>query len=126
PHWLIEVSLVVLGASIGSRFAGVAFRRWLTIAAQTFVGTLILMAVSAIFAVAVSALTGHELMAVLLAYAPGGVAEMSLIALAIDADPGFVAIHHVVRITFILLTFPLFAAWLIRRTGGTTVTEPKP
>ncbi|MEM7240002.1 MAG: AbrB family transcriptional regulator, partial [Pseudomonadota bacterium] len=33
PHWLIEVSLVVLGASIGSRFAGVAFRRWLTIAA---------------------------------------------------------------------------------------------
>lgn len=116
PHWLIEVSLVVLGASIGSRFAGVAIRKWLSVAGQTLIGTMILMAVSACFAVGASWLTGHDLMSLLLAYAPGGVAEMSLIALAIDADPGFVAVHHVVRITFILLAFPLFAAWLMRRT----------
>lgn len=112
PHWLIEVSLVVMGASIGSRFAGVPLSRWLSVAALTLVGTLILMAVSACFALAISALTGLELIPVLLAYAPGGVAEMSLIALAIDADPGFVAVHHVVRILFILIAFPIFAAWL--------------
>ncbi|MEM0924242.1 MAG: AbrB family transcriptional regulator, partial [Pseudomonadota bacterium] len=115
PHWLIEVALVVMGASIGSRFAGVAIRRWLEVAALTLIGTLILMAVSLVFALVISAVTGLELIAVLLAYAPGGVAEMSLIALAIDADPGFVAVHHVTRIVFILLAFPIFAAWILRR-----------
>ncbi|MEM9045231.1 MAG: AbrB family transcriptional regulator [Pseudomonadota bacterium] len=115
PHWLIEVSLVVLGASIGSRFAGVALSKWLAVAGLTLIGTLILMVVSFVFAIVMMWLTGIELFPLLLAYAPGGVAEMSLIALAIDADPGFVAVHHVVRITFIILTLPLFAAWLMRR-----------
>ncbi|MEM9736374.1 MAG: AbrB family transcriptional regulator, partial [Pseudomonadota bacterium] len=115
PHTLIEVALVVMGASIGSRFAGVPIRRWAEVAALTLVGTLILMAVSFVFALVVSWSTGLELFSVMLAYAPGGVAEMSLIALAIDADPGFVAVHHVTRITFILIVFPLFAAWLMRR-----------
>ncbi|MEM1275063.1 MAG: AbrB family transcriptional regulator [Pseudomonadota bacterium] len=115
PHWLIEVSLVVLGSSIGSRFAGVAIRKWLAVAGVTLIGTIILMGVSFVFAIVMTWLTGIELFPLLLAYAPGGVAEMSLIALAIDADPGFVAVHHVVRITFILLTLPLFAAWLMRR-----------
>lgn len=115
PHWLIEIALVVMGSSIGSRFAGVTLARWVSVASLTLVGTLVLMGVSAVFAFTISALTGLNLMAVLLAYAPGGVAEMSLIALAIDVDPGFVAVHHVVRIFFILLCFPFFAHWLIRR-----------
>lgn len=118
PHWLIEIALVVMGASIGSRFAGVTLARWLGIAGVTLMGTLILMAVSAGFAVLVAEITGLGLMALMLAYAPGGVAEMSLIALAIDVDPGFVAVHHVLRITFILMMFPIFAAWLGRRIGG--------
>ncbi|MEM7505695.1 MAG: AbrB family transcriptional regulator [Pseudomonadota bacterium] len=117
PHWLIEIALVVMGASIGSRFAGVTLARWLGIAGVTLMGTLILMAVSAVLAVLVAELTGLGLMALLLAYAPGGVAEMSLIALAIDVDPAFVAVHHVLRITFILMMFPIFAAWLSRVSG---------
>ncbi len=114
PHWLIEVALVVTGSAIGCRFHGVALARWARIAMATFGGTLILMAVTAAMALPVAWATGVDYLAVLLAYAPGGVAEMSLIALAIDADPGFVAAHHVARIAFILLALPLFAAWLSR------------
>lgn len=115
PPWLVEISLIVLGSSIGSRFAGIGLGRWLSVAGMTLIGTLILMAVSALFALIIAWITGQDVMPLLLAYAPGGVAEMSLIAIAIDADPGFVAVHHIVRISFILLTFPLFAAWLVRR-----------
>ena len=75
------------------------------------------MATAAIFAVIVSALTGLELIALLLAYAPGGVAEMSLIAFAIDADSGFVAVHHIVRIVFVMISVPLLAAWVARTRG---------
>ena len=73
------------------------------------------MAVSAVFALAVSALTGQGFLSALLAYAPGGVAEMSLIALATDADPAFVAVHHLARIIFVVLSVPVLTAWVARR-----------
>ena len=117
PHWLVEVGLLVLGAGVGTRFAGVPVRRLLSYGALTFGGTAVLMGVAAIMALIVSALTGLELIALLLAYAPGGVAEMSLIAFAIDADSGFVAVHHIVRIVFVMISVPLLAAWVARARG---------
>ena len=115
PHVLVEVALVVTGSSIGTRFGGVTLRRLLSFGAVSFGGTGVLMLVSAAFAVPVAALTGEDFLVALLAYAPGGVAEMSLIALAIDANPGFVAVHHLARIIFVLLAVPLFSAWILRR-----------
>ncbi|MEM7060567.1 MAG: AbrB family transcriptional regulator [Pseudomonadota bacterium] len=111
PHWLVEVGLLVLGASVGTRFTGVPVRRLIGFGTLTFGGTAILMAIAGALAWAVSAITGQPLVALLLAYAPGGVAEMSLIAFAIDADPGFVAVHHVVRIIFVMVMVPVMAAW---------------
>jgi membrane AbrB-like protein len=122
PHWLVEVGLLVLGSSVGSRFLGVDPRRLLRFGALTFGGTAILMAVAAAFAFAVSAMTGQSLIGLLLAYAPGGVAEMSLIAFAIDADPGFVAVHHLVRIVFVMVMVPLLAIWVSGNLEGTKGT----
>jgi membrane AbrB-like protein len=118
PHQLVEVALVVTGSSIGTRFHGVAPMKLARFALLTLGGTSILMLVSASFAVVISALIGEDFLVVLLAYAPGGVAEMSLIALALDANPGFVAIHHVVRIVFVLLSVPLMSAWFGRARAG--------
>lgn len=114
PHWLVEVGLLVLGAGVGTRFAGIPLRRLLSFGALTFGGTAVLMGVAAVLAAIVSAITGLEYIALLLAYAPGGVAEMSLIAVAIDADSGFVAVHHIVRIVFVMISVPLLATWVAR------------
>jgi uncharacterized membrane protein AbrB (regulator of aidB expression) len=52
-----------------------------------------------------------------LAFAPGGLAEMSLIAFALAIDAAFVAAHHVLRIAMIVVAAPLiFRRWL--RPGG--------
>ncbi|MFQ5565445.1 MAG: AbrB family transcriptional regulator [Paracoccaceae bacterium] len=118
PHELVEVALVVTGSSIGTRFHGVSPMRLLRFGLLTLGGTSVLMAVSASFAAVISAVIGEEFLVVLLAYAPGGVAEMSLIALALDANPGFVAIHHLVRIIFVLLSVPVLTAWVARRRAG--------
>ncbi len=117
PHWLVEIGLLVLGASVGGRFAGVSPARLLRFGALTLGGTAILMAVAAVLALGVSLITGQELIWLLLAYAPGGVAEMSLIALAIDANPGFVAVHHVVRIIFVMIVVPLMVARFGKTSG---------
>jgi len=118
PGWLVEVALVVTGASIGCRFHGTPLHLWVRVALATIGGTAILMAVTVAFAAGVAQITGTTFFAALLAYAPGGIAEMSLVALAIGADPAFVAVHHVVRIAFILVGVPVFAMWLRRVLGS--------
>jgi uncharacterized membrane protein AbrB (regulator of aidB expression) len=44
---------------------------------------------------------------ILLGFAPGGLAEMSLVAIALAADAAFVATHHIVRIVIVVLCAPL-------------------
>ena len=50
---------------------------------------------------------GIERAALLLALSPGGVAEMSLIALSLDIDVAFVSTMHAARILFIVVLAPL-------------------
>ena len=52
-------------------------------------------------------ITGIPLPALVLAFAPGGLAEMSLIALALGVDAAFVSTHHIVRIVLIVSLVPL-------------------
>jgi hypothetical protein len=118
PGWLVEVALLVSGASIGTRFLGVPLSVLWRVAVWTGLTSALLMALSFLFALAFNAMMGVDLFAALLAFAPGGVAEMSLIALAIDADPAFVATHHIARIFAIILALPLIAVWLRRELAG--------
>lgn len=48
-------------------------------------------------------------MEALLAFAPGGQAEMTVLALIVGADMAFVIAHHVLRIILVILGAPLFA-----------------
>jgi len=45
----------------------------------------------------------------MIAYAPGAVDAMMLLALALNLDPVYVGAHHLVRIFFVSLTMPLIA-----------------
>jgi membrane AbrB-like protein len=107
PVELVAAAQVVVGTAIGCRFAGVGvglIRRAVVAAAG---GTVVLMAASIAFAFGLNALTGLPTEALVLAFAPGGLAEMSLIAIAVSADAAFVATHHVVRIFLIVVCAPL-------------------
>ncbi|MFT7028622.1 MAG: membrane AbrB-like protein [Paracoccaceae bacterium] len=119
PPALVELSLLVCGASIGTRFGGVPARLFLSTVGWSLVGTLLLMAISGLFAFGAHWWLGVDLFAALLAFAPGGVAEMSLIAIAIDADPSFVATHHMARIFAILFALPALTSALGRFIGAT-------
>ena len=59
------------------------------------------------FAFALTPLSGIPFPAIVLAFAPGGLAEMSLIALALGIETAFVATHHVARIAMIVIAAPL-------------------
>jgi len=107
PAELIAVAQVVIGAGVGCRFAGIAVAQILRALALAVGATAILLVMTAGFAAALSGLGGASAPAVLLAFAPGGLAEMSLIALALGVDVAYVATHHVVRIFLIVALAPL-------------------
>jgi uncharacterized protein len=107
PTELVAAAQVVVGTTIGCRFAGVAMKLVGHTILASVGSTIILVASSLAFAALLSPLTGLPTIGIFLAYAPGGVAEMSLIALALSIDAALVATHHIVRIFLIVVCTPL-------------------
>lgn len=107
PNLLIIAAQIVVGASVGCRFAGWRVRDFRTAGAISVVLTVLMLGVAFAVAGIVEGLTGLAFPQLLLAFAPGGVAEMSLIALTLGQGVAFVATHHVFRIFLIVLVMPL-------------------
>lgn len=106
PVWLVAMAQIVVGAMVGSRFDGVKPRvvgHALPLAAGA---TIVLLVFAVLFGEAVERSIGIPFSAALLAFAPGGLAEMSLIALSLNVDAAYVSSHHIVRIFIIVLAAP--------------------
>lgn len=112
PTELVAAAQVVVGSTIGCRFAGVRMKLVGHTILASFGSTVILVGGGLLFAVMLHHLTDLPTIAIFLAFAPGGVAEMSLIALALSIDAAFVATHHIVRIFFIVVCTPLLFRYL--------------
>jgi uncharacterized membrane protein AbrB (regulator of aidB expression) len=86
--------------------------------------TLIFLAVTALFAWLAAELSDYGFVPLFLAYAPGGLPEMSLVAIALHIVVAFVAFHHIVRLFMVMGGAPLAYALVGRmqktRKGGTT------
>ena len=108
PEWMMLPGFAVIGATVGSNFQGTDRRLFLgTLAAgigSVFVGSL----ASMLTALPVSYMTGLPLAQLWLAYAPGGVDAMSVLALAIGLEPAFVAMHHLTRFFALGIFLPLW------------------
>ena len=66
----------------------------------------LMLALTALFAFAVEAIAGTPFPVAVLAFSPGGLAEMSLVGLALGVDVAFIATHHVARIFLVILLAP--------------------
>lgn len=108
PGWLILPGFIVIGATVGTNFAGIALRL-IVDSLVAGIGSLLVGAVVALaFAVPVAWLLGLSVAQLWLAYSPGGVDVMTVMAMALGLDPAFVGGHHVAR--FIGLSF-VTPAW---------------
>jgi membrane AbrB-like protein len=115
PGFLVAAAQVVVGTAIGCRFVGAALDRLHKEMAASIGAALILIACAVIFAKITVALTGLNLDATVLSYAPGGFAEMSLIGLALGIEIAMVATHHLFRLFLIIFTGPLVFRTLLKR-----------
>jgi uncharacterized protein len=107
PGEIVAVAQVVIGAFIGCRFVGVPVKRVVGTMWLSGATTAMMMAITLTFALLLERLLGLPFQALLLAFAPGGLAEMSLVSLAMGIDTAFVATHHLVRIIIVVMLAPI-------------------
>lgn len=117
PTLLVIAAQIVLGTVIGCRFAGSALRdigRDLMLG----IGSSVLMILVAVgFAELLARLNGIDARQAFLAYSPGGLTEMSLLALAMGQEIAYVSLSHVARITLVIFGAPLVFRLLGIRPG---------
>ena len=103
PSGLVAAAQMVIGASVGVRFEGYPIVRvmWMMLVGLGL--TILMLTVTVLFGSLLQALTGMPLPLLILAFVPGGLAEMSLIALSLTDDPAFVATNHIVRIGLVVV-----------------------
>lgn len=118
PDLVIAVAQVVIGATIGQHFAGVARRTMLNGVVLGLVLTCFSLTMAALFAIAFDRYLDIPFALGLLALVPGGLPEMSLIAISLNADPAFVSLHHLCRVVIVVLAAPSILPLWLRLSGG--------
>ena len=109
PWWLTITVMVAFGAVTGSRFANTPLRMLLHYLGAAFGSFAAALIITAIFAAGLVGLLALPVAEVMIAYAPGAVDAMMLLALALNLDPVYVGAHHLTRIFFVSITMPLVA-----------------
>ncbi|MET4100696.1 membrane AbrB-like protein [Roseovarius sp. MBR-78] len=98
PQWLVNLAQMVLGTALGMRFTGLSRGLLARGAGLALLAVGSMLGIGVALAAGLHALTGAAVDVLVISLAPGGVTEMALIALSLNANPAFVTLHHIYRI----------------------------
>lgn len=114
PPWIANMAMVALGAVAGARFAGMPPRLLASYLGASLGSFAVSAGIAAGFACMAIVLLSLPVADVMIAFAPGSVDAMMLLALALHIDPVYVGAHHVARVIFVSLVMPLAARRIAR------------
>lgn len=109
PVEAIYAAQFFIGMTVGVKYAGITLREIRIDLTAALGFCVILLVLTVIFAEGIYFLNLAPPLETLLAFAPGGQAEMAILALIVGADMAFVIAHHVLRILIVIIGAPLFA-----------------
>ena len=104
---VIDYCLLILGSSVGCRFADKSFNEIAKNALHSFIATFMLVILGVGAAYIAGLVIEKNFFTLLLSYCPGGIYEVAVIAIFFNLDPEFVAFHHIIRLLMILFIVPL-------------------
>ncbi|SLN20494.1 Putative ammonia monooxygenase [Pseudooceanicola marinus] len=118
PAEAILAAQFFIGCGIGIHFLGVTWRELTRVVAAGVAYVLLLALLAAGFTALVTGLGLGDPVPAFLAFAPGGQAEMTVLAIVTGADLGFVITHHLTRIVIVIVGAPVVAGLIARRRKG--------
>jgi membrane AbrB-like protein len=107
PPWFANIAMIALGAVAGSRFTGTPLRLILGYLGAAIGSFFVALVIAGTFALAVTFALSLHVGDVVVAYAPGSIDAMMILALALHLDPVFVGAHHLARVFTVTLALPV-------------------
>ncbi|MDP2621399.1 MAG: AbrB family transcriptional regulator [Hyphomicrobiales bacterium] len=107
PTLLVNLTQLIVGTTLGVRSVGLSGRDTLRAFALSGLGMAVMLTIACGFAAVLRNYSDASFAALILAFSPGGLVEMSLIALSLGLSVPFVSVHHILRILFALTVVPL-------------------
>lgn len=118
PQEAIWTAQFFIGVVIGVYYVGVTMRELRSVVLSGLAFMVVLAVLAAGFAEIATRLGLAPAMEAFLAFAPGGQAEMTVLAIVVGADLGFVIAHHLTRIVLVILGAPIAARLLKPKASG--------
>ncbi|GAB1478371.1 AbrB family transcriptional regulator [Paracoccaceae bacterium] len=115
PREALLAAQFLIGMGIGVSYVGVTLRELRDTVAGGAAFVVILAALAAVVTEVVTLSGLAPPVEAFLAFIPGGQAEMSMLALVVGADLGFVIVHHLTRILLVILGAPILFRMLRKR-----------
>jgi len=115
PGFVVLPCFIMMGAFIGCRFAAMTLRQFIGVLGASLAAFTAAFVTSLLGAWIVSELVHIPFGQALLAYAPGGLEVMTLLAFMLNLDPAFVAAHQIARFTAMVLFLPFITALVLGR-----------
>ncbi len=112
PPVVLIPATIALGTMVGTRFRGTTMRELGQLSRISLETVALTFSVSAAAAALVSVYLDLAIGQVLLAYAPGGLEAMTLLAFLLGLDPAYVAVHQLARFVGLALGLPLISRHL--------------
>lgn len=109
PDEFLKFVQVVFGTMIGFTFKGVSFQDIVKTLISTFGHFIILILVSGIFVALIYYFLDFPIISIVLAFSPGGQAEINLIAILVGASVPYITLHHIVRLFLVMNIAPIIA-----------------
>jgi membrane AbrB-like protein len=116
PGWLVALAQVICGAAIGVRFRNIDYGDLSRTMVVALGATIIQLNFSLLFAILVNLVSGLSIADLILAFAPGGQAEMSLLGLSLGGDIAFITLHSTIRANGAIVMAPIVFRHLVMRT----------
>jgi membrane AbrB-like protein len=107
PAEAIQAAQFFIGMVVGVKYSGITLAEVRRFLLAGLGHALILAAIAAAFAEAVYLLGLASPLDAILAFSPGGQAEMAIMAIVAGADVAYVIVHHLTRIVLVITCAPL-------------------
>jgi uncharacterized protein len=103
PFEIMTPTQILLGILLGAQFRGLTWLEFRTTLASGLVFAVVLLVMTPLYATMVAHFSGLSPTLTVMGYAPGGQAEINILAFALHLDVAFVALHHLTRVALVMV-----------------------
>ncbi|MFJ7793751.1 AbrB family transcriptional regulator [Pseudomonas sp. NPDC096950] len=101
PAWSVNFATVILGTLIGSKFKDISLADLIRHGRSGVMSVALMILIAAVFAVAASRVLGSDPLSLWLAYMPGAIETIAIVAFSGGLNVVFILTHHLVRMVML-------------------------